>query len=434
MRKAIVSILLAVVLIPSVVFLQIMPVPTFDETYHLTDIYRYINLGINRETIYAQTTPTGPATHRWAALWGKLFGSKLSTLRLSIWICWIAICLIFYKLFKQEHKDKLLFSFLFLFTNPYASCLSGLVMTEAFGLMAILAGVYYLQKSSYNPTDYFSLILCGLCMGIAIVSRLYYICIIPCLAVCMLYMYRNNSYSRDLFIKLSLLLLFAIAPLFILYTIWGSITPPLFNKGEVFRNSKIYLGVNLLRPLSALLYVGIYCFPFFLIFNPKLLIKKWPFWPIAFLVSFFVTYNVYLWRLERVHTGTGLIDALVTFAYKINGTVGTLAYFISVCVAAMGVLLLIHKSLISLKTHVSVIALFSYTLVLFFIIQQSFVSGQTPFYDRYLIQIAPFLGLITFDAKIKFDYRLLSLVIIYLIIGQFILWRFYGQAQALSAL
>ncbi|MFN8346804.1 MAG: hypothetical protein U0X91_17520 [Spirosomataceae bacterium] len=307
-------------------------------------------------------------------------------------------------------------------------------MTEAFALMAILAGVYYLQRIADNKDSYLPLILCGLSMGIALISRLYYICIIPCLVFCLFYIYRNDKFSRNLIIKISLPLLLSVAPLFVFYTIWGSLTPPLFNKGEVFRNSKIYLGLNLLRPLSALCYVGIYCFPFFAVFNPSLLIKKWPFWPIAGTVGFFITRNVYLWRLERVHTGTGLIDAIVTSSYKLNDSIGSLTYFVSVSIAIMGVLLLINKFISSLREKEAILDIFSYTLVLLFIVQQTFVSGQTPFYDRYLIQIAPFLGLITFDKKIKFDYRLLSLVIIYLIIGQFILWRFYLQAKTVPAL
>ena len=112
-RKIIFYALLLVVLIPSLFFINLMPTPTFDEGYHLVDIYRYINKGINISTIYLHTTPTGPGTHLWVAIWGKFLGSSLPLFRLSIWLCWVSICLLFFRLYQQDSKNKILFSFIF---------------------------------------------------------------------------------------------------------------------------------------------------------------------------------------------------------------------------------------------------------------------------------------------------------------------------------
>jgi hypothetical protein len=63
-------------------------------------------------------------------------------------------------------------------------------------------------------------------------------------------------------------------------------------------------------------------------------------------------------------------------------------------------------------------------VVLFFIAEQIGVGGNLPFYDRYVLQLAPFLGIIAFFALPRLTpARLLALAALS-VLSHIMLWRF----------
>ena len=62
--------------------------------------------------------------------------------------------------------------------------------------------------------------------------------------------------------------------------------------------------------------------------------------------------------------------------------------------------------------------------VVFFIVEQFGVGGNIPLYDRYLLQLAPFLGIIAFALLPRLTYaRLLALASLS-IVSYVMLWRY----------
>jgi hypothetical protein len=70
------------------------------------------------------------------------------------------------------------------------------------------------------------------------------------------------------------------------------------------------------------------------------------------------------------------------------------------------------------------VALISILVIGFFILEQVGVGGNIPFYDLYVLQIAPFLGVAAFAVYPKLQTsRLVPLVLLW-VIGEVTLWRY----------
>jgi len=68
--------------------------------------------------------------------------------------------------------------------------------------------------------------------------------------------------------------------------------------------------------------------------------------------------------------------------------------------------------------------MFSILTVGFFIAEQFGVGGNIPFYDRYMLQMAPFLGIIAFATFPRVTGARLAVFAAMAAIGQVMLWRF----------
>ena len=68
--------------------------------------------------------------------------------------------------------------------------------------------------------------------------------------------------------------------------------------------------------------------------------------------------------------------------------------------------------------------LFALLTAVFFVVEQLGVGGNLPLYDRYLLQIAPFLGVIAFTLIPQLtSARLLALTVM-AAVSQFMLWHY----------
>ena len=66
---------------------------------------------------------------------------------------------------------------------------------------------------------------------------------------------------------------------------------------------------------------------------------------------------------------------------------------------------------------------FALLAIVFFIGEQVGVGGNMPFYDRYLLQLAPFLGLVAFDVLPGLTLQRLLALVFLSVVGQGMLWR-----------
>jgi hypothetical protein len=64
---------------------------------------------------------------------------------------------------------------------------------------------------------------------------------------------------------------------------------------------------------------------------------------------------------------------------------------------------------------------------LFFVVEQVGVGGNIPFFDRYVLELAPFLGLLAFWLFPTLTKSRIAVLIGFSTLGQFMLWRYAFQ-------
>jgi hypothetical protein len=69
-------------------------------------------------------------------------------------------------------------------------------------------------------------------------------------------------------------------------------------------------------------------------------------------------------------------------------------------------------------------AIFALLSIIFFVAEQIGVGGNLPFYDRYVLQIAPFLGILAFFLLPRLSAPRLFALACLSVFSQFMLWRF----------
>jgi hypothetical protein len=67
---------------------------------------------------------------------------------------------------------------------------------------------------------------------------------------------------------------------------------------------------------------------------------------------------------------------------------------------------------------------FSILAIVFFVAEQVGIQGNLPFYERYVIQMAPFLGIVAFALAPKLSMPRLLALGASSVLGQYMLWRF----------
>ncbi|MBB3837493.1 hypothetical protein FHS57_001487 [Runella defluvii] len=405
----------------SFIFIILTNENKFDESFHLIDINNYFSHGINIKSLKNHTTPTGPGSHIWATFWGKLFGYNIITFRFSVWFCWLFIYILLEHLFKEKRRNTNTVALL-LFSTPYAPTLAGLLMTEAFGLFCALMGTLLLIISFKVKKHSILLITSTLFMGIAIISRLYFLCLAPSFFMLMFQKKLSTSLS---FTYSSILIanIILIFPFLSLCLIWGGIIPPSYYKVHSAQN--LHLALNFPRFISVLMYLGAYLSPIITLQliqkEIKIEIKTII---ILLIISVFIFSYVYVWNIDTTFTKSGLINYIDQKIRFLNPTIGYIFYFFSIFISIFS-LYYFNKNFKSLKKNDIII--FCYYTIVFFLILQIFISGNNPFYERYLIHILPFLWIICGNMKFKKTILFYVFILAGIFIGQLALWRWYFE-------
>ena len=201
-------------------------------------------------------------------------------------------------------------------------------------------------------------------------------------------------------------LIAAALPVLLLVLIWKGLTSPGIATGVSYSNYHAEVGIAWFRPVVVTLFAAIYLVPYsFPAMWQVSLKRRWPALLSAVLVGLVAA------SFKDSFLELGLLHTLVGAASRIPAG-GALLFWLITSVAtynAVAVCLLLWAERSRLRTCVPVdFALF---VVFFFIAEQLRVGGNIPFYDRYILQLAPFLGLIGFWLSPKFTWsRILSIV------------------------
>jgi hypothetical protein len=400
----------------------------YDEPYNIFDVHNYATRGLSMETLLSHRNPPGPTGFLWMAAGVRLLGGEeLRDARVATLMSWILLSAGIligakYSRFAQLWYGALLATLVF----PHALEASATLLTEGpsllFAVLGALAWIEFASDPNTTPRLFALGLLGGLSMGVAVTCRQYNLALLPAAALFALYEWRRPAFGEKSRWAFSAILSLALAavPVLLMVLVWKGISSPGMATGTSYDHMwKATVGLNLARPMVVAFYTAVYLVPltFPAMFQMKVSQHRRALL-IAILGGVVITY------FNSLFLQPGPLNSLIRFASRVpyGGTALFAAIAVAVIYNAASTCFLLREKLQALSTCAP--AVFALLVVVFFVAEQVGVGGNLPFYDRYVLQLAPFLGLIAFAILPRLTTaRVLALAGMSLL-SHIMLWRF----------
>jgi hypothetical protein len=419
--------LFALNVISALLFILFVNHMYYDDQYNLSDVHRYVSEGLSADSIKAHINPAGPTGFVWMAAAVRLFPkNELRSARAAILISWLLLgagvligarCTRFASFWYAALFVTLAF--------PHAVTAAALVLTEGpallFAILGTVLWVEFLSQPTFNINQEPLGIAAGLSFGIAVTCRQYYLAVLPAAVLFALHQWRQRPLRANLVWVLPtfLSILAAILPVGFLVFAWKGLSSPGMVSGRSYQNWTATVGVNFHRPIVTCFYVALYSLP--LTFPAMLRLRSPQRWRALLIAAIggsgaihFMSallqpgpFNSLVGSLRQVPEAQSLFFGLIVSA--------TIYNFVAVIV------LLWEQRAIQFSCPPVV---FSILVIVFFVVEQLGVQGNIPFYDRYVIQVAPFLGIIAFALLPQLDFTRLLALGAMSALGHSMLWRY----------
>jgi hypothetical protein len=412
--------------ISAILFIKFVNRPVYDDQFNISDVHMYATQGVSVASIRSNKNPPGPTSFAWmAATVHFLGGDELRDARIGALLSWILLgagVLIGARYTRYAQLWHVAFLAALLFPHSVES--AALVLTEGpalfFGLFGALMWVEFVSRPNVSAWTFVLGTLGGLSMGLAVTCRQYYLALLPAAFFLALWQARRRIWKENWrwYLCLVASLAAAAVPVLVLIFIWKGLSSPGIATGASYHNWRADVGLALGRPLIAGIYTSVY------------------FLPLAIPAAFQLKFSMQMRELVAVCGGVvagyfhnsvlqpGPLNTMIHFVARGKSTqaiaVGALAA-VAIYSASAAVVLLWKNRQTVLQTPP---ILFAILLIGFFVAEQMGVGGNIPFYDRYVLQIAPFLGMIGFAMFPRLSGARLGALGGLLIISQVMLWRF----------
>ena len=413
--------------ISAALFIGLVNRPVYDDKFNFRDVEIYAHNGLSVASVLSHRNPPGPTSFLWMAAGVRLFGGggELRDARIANLISWVLLFVGIlvgarYGSFPQIWYAALLAVLIF----PHAVMAAATTLTEGPALFFAMLGALMWIDSASRPTvtaSSFSLqTLAGFSMGIGISCRQYYLALFPAAALFALLQLRSKETKQKYLRLLGTILSLSVAsvPVILLIGVWRGLTSPGTAAGVSSPEWKVYADLNLFRPIVATFYSCFYLIP--LTFPGIWRVRPRARW-LAFLAAAIA--GIVAACLEPLLLQPGPLGAVISMGARLP-----MGDFVLLgCIAALTVYSAFVIGLLLWDRRDSVLScpplIFAVLTVVFFIVEQLGVGGNVPFYDRYVLQIAPFLGIIAFSLVPRLGFaRLLTLAAINLF-AHVMLWH-----------
>lgn len=409
----------------ALLFIILVNDPVFDDPLNSRDANRYATEAISVNSIERHVNQPGPGSFIWMALPARIFGPELMVFRLAVLLSWLCLaCSVFLFVRLSRSDDYLYGALLAPLIFPHAGTAAATVLTEGPSLFFAVTGALLWNFSSMTQkVTWNRAMLCGiggLSIGIAIFSRQYFLSLLPAMGVsAFLHAYKFRPARPLWWASVVMSALLAVLPILGLFLIWEGLTSPAMAGGTAYAGFTAKMGLNLSGPGIALFYLALYLVPF--------------------------TFPA-LFRLHsREHLGSAIISAFATMTYffvdpqilqpgpldMFTRSFGN--FFFSPRTVLAGIVFLVAYNfcavtIVSSQRWNSLVSnryvTFSILFLLFFLIEQIGVGGDTQFFERYMLQAAPFIGIFSFFLFSKLDIWRFFLMIGMSILSHLMLWRY----------
>jgi hypothetical protein len=402
--------------------------PVYDDGVNMNDVHAYAAHGISIVSIQAQRNPPGPTSFIWMATAARLLGhDELLDARMAVLFSWFLLTVLTMVGARNSQWPQLWYgALLAALIFPHSATASATALTEGPALLFALFGALAWTESAARQSGV-SLasiacgILGGLSMGLAITCRQYFLALLPSagLVALLLLMGRASGQKFQWLAGIIVSLSVAAIPVLLMLLTWRGITSPGMATGASYSDYHAGVGLAWFRPVQVTFYAALYLVPFsFPALWEARRARRWQAILSALLVGLVATY----FRGSIVNPGP--LHSLVEAASRIPLGAALLFWLIaSVTIyntIAVCTLIWIERS----RLRACAPAVFALLVVFFFIAEQFGVGGNIPFYDRYVLQLAPFLGLIGFWLFPRFTRSRILAMAGLAAVGQVMLWRY----------
>jgi hypothetical protein len=414
-------------IISALLFIFLVNRPVYDDPYNISDVRAYAHGGVSISAVRAQRNPPGPGSFIWMAVGVRLLNSaELRDARLAILSSWILLVigmLVFasYSRFCQLWYGALLATLVF----PHSLTATATLLTEGpallFAILGTLAWTEAVSQRKVSSKVFILSMMGGLGIGAAIISRQYNAALLPAAAVLLLYLFSQRaSEGRPLWLaSVTLSLTVAVIPMLLLLAVWGNVSSPAMATGTSYVTYQAGLGLNFLRPLVAAFCTGFYLIP--LTYPAMKSVQSKRRWRVLLLAVIIGTAAV---PFRTYLVNIGVLNSLLNFTFRLPAAgivaFASIAILITYNALTLGMLLW-EKRRGVLRCPPVIFALLT---VLSFVGEQLGVGGNIPFYDRYVLQLAPFLGLIAFFLLPVVTLSRVAVLVGMYLLSQIMLWRY----------
>ncbi|HVX93457.1 MAG TPA: hypothetical protein VHK47_01005 [Polyangia bacterium] len=389
----------------------------FDEGAYEADCGRYERMGATAAAIRAHTSPAGPGMPIIASIGGRLVPGSLVARRIPVFLAWVVAVGLLVGLSRQRREDAVIpVAGAVLLAYPHSPLSMATLLSEgpAFGCaVAALLASGLARAGAPRSAPPLHVFLAGLCLGLGLWFRQYYLALVPAFVV-------GYWFAPE---RLRSWALFALGPMVavaVLFSLWGGLANPTarIGGGMYGANVQVKVALNLLRPFSALAYVGAYALPLLPWGDrerlPRPLLAKLA--GIGFAVALAIVAS------GRSVWGQGPILSLISGMRRVHPTLQLVADAAVSGVAFIGVLVLAWLVWTSRDERVGTLVPFCAAAVVFFALEQLGISGGIPFYERYAHQVVFFSTALVLLVSPPRTGRVLAFVGALILISQWTLW------------
>ena len=400
MRRLLI-LLLALNVISAALFIGFVNRPVYDDPPNIFDVHNYAANGLSVTTLLAHRNPPGPTSFLWMAAGVRLLGGEeLRDARIAILASWLLLAAGVLIGAPCSRFPRLWYgALLVLLAFPHTLESTATVLTEGpsllFALLGVLAWTEFASFPNLTTVSFALGMLGGLSMGAAVTCRQYNLALLPAAAFFAFYQWQKPAFRENSLWAASVILslVFAAVPVLLMVVVWKGISSPGMAAGTSYNHMwTATIGLNLTRPFVVAFYTAVYLVP--LTFPAMFRLKTFQRLTallIAVLGAAGITY------FSALFLQPGPLNSFIRFASRLPHG-GTALFAVLAIVAvynAASVCFLLWEQRHSLSTWAPTV--FALLAIVFFITEQIGVGGNLPFYDRYVLQLAPFLGLIAFS-------------------------------------
>ncbi len=420
------TLVLVLNILSALLFIAIVRKPVYDDSTNLRDVHRYASEGATLQSIRAHVNPTGPGSFLWMAAGIRLLGGdEIRDARLAILASWLVLGIgILIAVDRSELPELWYAALLMTLVFPHTMTTTATLMTEGPALLAALLGTFVwitaISLPRVTPQAAGLLLLAGAGLGLAITCRQYYIALLPAAAsVAILRLLKQPAHSRAAWALAVVASLFvAVIPIGLLMLAWKGLSSPSIASGASYTQWKATVGLNFARPITATFDLAAWLVP--LTFPAMWQLRSSKRW-IALCASLAAGVTAAYFRESLVQPGP--LHSLEKMASGVPH--GEFLGVAGLGAAAVYNVLAVARLLIRSRSEIARVpaVAFSLFVLLFFVLEQFGIGGNIPFYDRYVLQVAPFLGMIAFSALPKLTPWRVTVFGLMVLFSNVLLWR-----------